>query len=78
MTKGKLTGHLGGSVGWASDLISAQVVVSRLMGLSPTSGSPLTAWSLLGVLSLPLCVCVCVCVCSSPAHTLSFRLKINR
>ena len=34
-------------------LISAQVMTSRFVGSSPTSGSLLTAWSLLGILSLP-------------------------
>ena len=38
-------------------LISAQVMISWLVGSSPTSGSVLTAWSLLGISlspSLPL------------------------
>ena len=43
-----------GVPGWLSGLniqllISAQVMISWFMGLSPTSGSALTAWSLLGV-----------------------------
>ena len=33
-------------------LILAQVMISRLVGLSPASGSALTAQSLLGILSL--------------------------
>ena len=38
------------------------VVISRLVRSSPTSGSALTAWSLLGILFLPLSLplhCVC-------------------
>ena len=34
--------------------ISAQVTISRFMRSSPRSDSVLTAWSLLGILSLPL------------------------
>ena len=37
-------GRLGGSVGWATT--SAQVMTSQFMGLSPASGSVLTARSL--------------------------------
>ena len=33
-------------------LTLAQVIISRFVGWSPTSGSVLTAWSLLGVLAL--------------------------
>ena len=49
-------------------LISAQVMISWFVGLSPASGSVMIAWSLLGILSLPLflplppSVCVYVCV----------------
>ena len=49
-------------------LISAQVMISRFVRLSPTSGSALTVWSLLGILSLPLSL-------PSPVHYLS---KINK
>ena len=35
-------------------LISAQVMISRFVDSSPVSGSALTAWSLLGILSPPL------------------------
>ena len=35
-------------------LISAQVVISWLMGLSPMSDSTVTAQRLLGIISLPL------------------------
>ena len=46
-----------GVAGWLSQvsiclLISAQVVISRLLSLSPKSGSALTVQSLLGILSL--------------------------
>ena len=50
-----LLGRLGGSVRL---LISAQVMISRFMRLSPKSASALTAWILLGILfpspSVPL------------------------
>ena len=36
-------------------LISAQVMILWFLGSNPMSGSVLTAWSLLGILSLPLC-----------------------
>ena len=48
-------GHLGGSVGWASDLILAQVMISQSVGSSPAWGSALTSQALLGILSLSLC-----------------------
>ena len=35
-------------------LDSAQVMIPGIMGLSPTSGSTLTVWSLLGTLSLEI------------------------
>ena len=35
-------------------LVSAQVVISQVRSSCPTSGSVLTAWSLLGILDLPL------------------------
>ena len=46
-----LSGHLGGSVGYVSVrlLISAQVMISRFVGSSPASSSPLTVQSLLGI-----------------------------
>ena len=48
-----------GAPGWLSQLrvqlvISAQVMISRFMGSSPTLGSALTVWSLLGILSFSL------------------------
>ena len=42
--KKRISGHLGGSVGWASG--HDQVMISQFVGSSPTSGSVLTAWSL--------------------------------
>ena len=45
-------------------LISAQVMILQFMSLSPTSGSELTVWNLLGILSVP------VSLCPSPAYTL--------
>ena len=36
------------------DLTSAQVVISQFVSSSPTSGSLLSAWSLLGILSVRL------------------------
>ena len=46
-----------GAPGWLSQLnvqllISAQVMISRLMGSSPASGSSLAVQNLLGILSL--------------------------
>ena len=48
-----------GALGWLSQLslhllISAQVMISWFMGWSSMSGSALTVWSLLRILSLPL------------------------
>ena len=55
-------------------LISGQVVISRFMSLSPTWGSVLTVWSLLGILSPS--------VSAPPPHvlflSLSLSLKINK
>ena len=46
-----------GAPGWLSwlsvqILVSARIMISWLMSLSPASGSALTVWSLLGILSL--------------------------
>ena len=49
--------------------ISGLVMISQFMSSSSTSGSVLTAWSLLGILALPLSS-------PPPAHILS--LKINK
>ena len=53
-----MVGRLGGAQsGKRATLISAQVVISCFVGSSPSSGSVLTARSLLGILlplSLPL------------------------
>ena len=45
-----------GWLSWLSDqlLTYAQVMISWFMSSSPELGSVLTAWSLLGILSLPL------------------------
>ena len=58
-----------GVPGWLSQLsirllISAQVMISRFVGSSPTLGSALTVWSPLGTLSLSLSLCLaspCLC-----------------
>ena len=47
---------------------SAQVMILWFVGLSPTSGSVLTAWSLIRDSVSPS-------LYSSPAHTLSLSLK---
>ena len=48
---------------------SAQVLISRLMGSGPMSGSMLTAWSL-----APAWDSVSTSLCPSPTHTLSLSL----
>ena len=63
-----------GCLGWLGGLsdrllISARITIVRFMSSSPeSSGSGLTAWSLLGILSLPLSPCppylVCMCALS--------------
>ena len=45
-------------------------MVSRVVSLSPVSGSMLTAWSLLGILCLPLSLC--------PTPTLSQNNKLTK
>ena len=50
---------------------SAQVMISRLVGSSPTSGSVLAAWSLLQFLYLPVSLHLPLSLCISPTHTLS-------
>ena len=63
-------GHLDGSSGRSTCLlISTQLMISGFMRSSPASGSALTAWSLLGILSLPLSPC------PSPTHALSLSLS---
>ena len=59
--------------GWLSRLsgqllISAPVMISQFVRSSPTSGSVLTVWSLLGILSLSS-------LRPSPAHTICLSLK---
>ena len=58
MALGAKVTHWGGGGGtwWFSQLsisllISAQVIISWFVGSSPTLGSALTAWNLLGILS---------------------------
>ena len=73
---------LGGAPVWLSRLslrllISAQVMISRFVGLCPGSGSALTAQRLLGILSLPLSLpllCLCVHACE---HILSQNKYIH-
>ena len=52
-------------------LTSARVVILRLMGSSPASGSVLPAWSLLGILCLPLSLR------PSPARAVSLSLSLK-
>ena len=66
-----------GCPGWLCQLsiqlsVSAQVVISQLVGSSPTRGSVLPVRSLLGILSLPLSLC------SSLVHTRSLSLSQNK
>ena len=65
-----------GAPGWLSRLsiwllILAEVMISWSMGSSPTSGSALTVWSLLGILSLSLSLSLCL----SPACALFLSQK---
>ena len=67
--------RIGGAPGWLSPLsfqllILAQVMISWFTSLSPTSGSVLAAWSLLGILCFPL---------SAPpySHVLSLSLSLT-
>ena len=53
-------------------LISAQVMISQFGSLSPTSGSALRVWSLLGILSPPLSAP------PPPSGSLAHSLKINK
>ena len=68
-----------GAPGWLSQLtvrllVLAQVTILQFIGLSPTSGSTLTVWSLLGIFSLFLSLS------ASPMlmHTLSFSLSLSQ
>ena len=64
---------IAGAPGWPSQisillLLLAQDTISQFMGLRPTPGSALRAWSLLGILRLLLlllCSRACTCVHSS-------------
>ena len=51
-------------------LIGAQVMISWFVSLSAMSGSPLTAWSLLAILSLYLSVC--------PSSTCALSLSLSK
>ena len=65
---------LGTWVAQLGRLVSAQVMISQFVSSSPTSGSALTAWNLLGILSLPLSL-------SAPpllTHTHSLSLSQNK
>ena len=53
-------------------LTAAQVMISRFMGSSPMLGSVLTAWSLLGIHSLPLSLPLSTRTC-----VLTLLLKTN-
>ena len=69
--------------GWLSQLgiellISAQVMISRFVGLSPVSGSLLMVQSLLGTLSLPLSFSLSLSLPLPPPLLHSLSLKINK
>ena len=53
--------------------ISAQVMISQFVGSSPTSGSVLTAWSLLGI--LPPSLCCSPVPCSQHSFSRNKNLK---
>ena len=64
--------------GWLSKLnvellISAQVMISQFMSLSPTSGSVLTVWGLLGILSFSFSLSLSL----SPPLSLSVSLSVS-
>ena len=68
-----ILGHLGDSVSWASNLwFWLRSWSHSFVGLSPTSGSVLAAWSLPRILSLSLSFC------PAPTCTVSVSLKINK
>ena len=64
---------------WVAQLVKcltlAQVMISRLVSSSPTSGSVLTAQSLEPDFSFCLSLSLCLSICSSPTHALSLPLK---
>ena len=82
ISPGKMENHIGepGWLSWLSIqlLTSAWVMISRFVRSSPTSGSVLTAWSLLGILSPSLSLSLSLC--PFPTHYLSQknRLKKNK
>ena len=66
-----------GAPDWLSQLsiqlsVSAQVMISQFVSLSPASGSVLTAWSLLGILCLPHYLPL------PHVHAQSLSLKVNK
>ena len=56
-------------------LISAQVMISQFLGLSPTLGSALAVWSLLGILPLSL-LSLSVSALPLLVHVRSLPLKL--
>ena len=83
MTLYWIEGHLGGSVLSDQLLISAQVMISRLVRSNPVLGSTLIAWSLLGILplslslSLNLSLSLCLFLCLSPSLSLSQKINLT-
>ena len=72
--------EVGRSTDWATQaplqlLISAQVVISQFVTWSPMSGFALTAWNLLGMLSLSVFLSVSLSLFPSPAHARSLNIK---
>ena len=64
------------------DFSSGQVMTSQFVSLSPTLGSLLTVWSLLGILSpsppLSLSLCSSPAHAPVPTHTLSLKNKLQK
>ena len=58
-------------------LISAQIMISQLVRLSPTMGSALTAQSLLGILSLFLCTSTAHILCLSQNKYINISKKLT-
>ena len=55
--------------------VSAQVMTSGSVSLSPAPGSVLAAWSLLGMFSLPLSLSLSLSLCASLLLVLSLCLS---
>ena len=73
-------GEKQGTPGWLSQLsvrllVSAQVMSSQLRSSSSESGSVLTVWSLLGMLSLSLSLSLSLTL---PTWTVFISLEINK